>query len=188
MSTSDCKNNCGMIGIVRSCSRTGASEPVYLCWAGVGEVRPPPEPLVLALRYAIQHRPSITELIQPKVKWLTWIKTIWTLVHVYEYLSRGSLLGSDWYFLFFIPPCHCYLWSTQWGCHATQSVVPAELWSVLSTSATVTPFKHLQISTKRPQTYLPENYDYHYVHRYYTYVYIHRYHYGLRITSMYSNT
>ena len=111
---------------------------VYFWWVGVGEVRPPPEPMVLVLRYAIQHRPSITELIQPKVKWLTWIKTIWTLVHVYEYLSRGPLLGSDWYFLFFIPPCHCYLWSTQWGCHATQSVVPAELCSALSTSGTVT--------------------------------------------------
>ena len=129
-------------------------------------VRPPPEPMVLVLRYAIQHRPSITELIQPKVKWLTWIKTIWTLVHVYEYLSRGHcwVVTGISYSLF-------HLVTVIYDLLNEDVMRPNQLFllcSALSTSGTVTPFAHLQISMKRPQTYLPEHYDYHYVHRYYT--------------------
>ena len=138
---------------------TGASEPVYLYWAGVGDGEAPtwahgPGTPVCHSTSAINNgiNPTKGKMINLNKNYLDTRACLWIS-------QQRPLLGSDWYFLFFIPPCHCYLWSTQWGCHATQSVVPAVLWTALSPRGPH--YTHLQISMKRPQTYLPEHYDYH---------------------------
>ena len=129
MITNDCKNNCGMIGIVRSCGRTGA-RCLYLWWVGVGDGEAPtwahgPGTPVCHSTSAINNgiNPTKGKMINLNKNYLDTRACLWIS-------QQRPLLGSDWYFLFFIPPCHCYLWSTQWGCHATQSVVPAVLCSL----------------------------------------------------------
>ena len=103
---------------------------VYLWWVGVGDGEAPtwahgPGTPVCHSTSAINNgiNPTKGKMINLNKNYLDTRACLWIS-------QQRPLLGSDWYFLFFIPPCHCYLWSTQWGCHATQSVVPAVLCSL----------------------------------------------------------